>query len=78
MIGVLLIVVAAVAFLDAVRRPPSQWIEADRNRAFWLVMIVLMNVIGVVAYLIAVVPRFPRGAGTTAAELLKPSSGQER
>jgi len=74
MIGVLLILVAAVAFIDAVRRPASQWVEADRNRPFWLTMIVVLNVIGVVAYALAVVPRFPRGAGSTDAELLKPPS----
>jgi len=75
MIGVLLILVAGGAFVDAVRRPASQWIEADRNKAFWLTMIVILNVIGVAVYVIAVVPRFPRGPGSTNAELLKPPRG---
>jgi Phospholipase_D-nuclease N-terminal len=77
MIGVLLILAAGAAFIDAVRRPASQWVEADRNKAFWLTMIVILNVVGVVAYVITVVPRFPRGAGSTDTELLKPPAGIE-
>jgi hypothetical protein len=73
MIGALLIVTAAAALVDAVRRPASHWIEVDRNKAFWLTMIILLNVVGVAAYLIGVVPRFPRGAGRTDAELMKSS-----
>jgi hypothetical protein len=77
MIGLLLILAAAAACVDAVRRPASQWVEADRNKAFWLTMIIILNVVGALAYVIAVVPRFPRGAGATPAELLKPSGRGE-
>jgi Phospholipase_D-nuclease N-terminal len=71
MIGFLCVLIAVVAFIDACRRPASQWAQADRNRAFWLTMIVLLNVIGVAAYLIGVLPRFQSGSSSTDAELLK-------
>lgn len=71
MIGILLLLTAAAAFIDAVRRPASHWVEADRNKAFWLTMIIMLNVLGVLAYMVAVWPLFPRGAGSTDAQLMK-------
>ncbi len=53
--------VTGVAFLDVCRHSSVEWVEADRNRAFWLVMLVVLNIVGVVFYLVLVVPRFPRG-----------------
>jgi hypothetical protein len=69
----LLLLAAGAAFLDGFRRPSSQWIEADRNRGFWLGMIVVLNVLGVAAYLLFVLPRFPRGAVDIDRTLLKSS-----
>jgi hypothetical protein len=48
------------AFLDGCRRSSIEWVEADRNRAFWLTMIVVLNVVGAVFYLLLVVPQFSR------------------
>ena len=78
MIGILLLLAAAAAFIDAVRRPASHWVEADRNKAFWLTMIILLNVLGVLAYIVAVLPLFPRGEGSTDAQLMKPPRGAGR
>ena len=61
-ITVLFLAIAAAGVIDAARRPASQWVAADRNRAFWIVMMVFLNILGVVAYVIAVVPRFSGGA----------------
>lgn len=55
----------AAAVFDALRRPQAAWVAADRNRSFWVVLIVgvslfaLGPVIGAV-YLVAVVPGFSR------------------
>jgi len=74
--GVLCWVITGAAFIDALRRPGSDWVEADRRRAFWVVMIVLLNVFGAAAYALLVLPRmarrkssvdsaFTKGAGTS-------------
>jgi hypothetical protein len=57
---VLFWVVTGAAFLDVCRRSSVEWVEADRNRAFWLVMLVVLNIVGAVFYLLLVVPQFPR------------------
>jgi hypothetical protein len=60
-----------LAFIDAARRPASQWLLADRNRAFWLVLIVFLNIFGACLYALFVFPRFPRGSADVDATLLK-------
>jgi hypothetical protein len=65
--------VTAVAFVDALRRSPSEWLEADRNKAFWLVMLVFLNVLGALAYVLFVVTRFS-GSRATGEDFLKRSS----
>lgn len=46
---------------DAIRRPQSAWAEADRAKGYWVATILVFNVLGVVAYLVGVVPKFPAG-----------------
>ncbi len=58
-IGVLLCVGAVIAFIDALRRSPSEWIEADRNRGYWLITLVLFSVFAAPFYALFVLPRFP-------------------
>jgi|ERR1035441_1433426 hypothetical protein len=77
-LSVLCIILSAAAFVDAVRRPASQWVQADRNKGFWLTMIVLLNILGVVAYVVGVVPRLGRGTGASDARLLKSPGGPTR
>jgi hypothetical protein len=50
--------ITAIAFIDALRRSSSEWLGADRNRAFWLIMIVFLNVLGALAYALFVLPCF--------------------
>ena len=74
-LAVLCWVLTGAAFIDAVRRPGSDWVDADRRRAFWIVMIAMLNVFGAIAYALLVLPRmtgrkasvdsgFTKGAGT--------------
>jgi hypothetical protein len=63
--------IAALAFVDGVRRPASQWLEADRNRGYWLTAIVLLNVVGALLYLVFVLPRFPAGSSAGGEMFLK-------
>jgi predicted PurR-regulated permease PerM len=67
-------VVTGAAFLDVCRRPSVEWVAADRNRAFWLVMLVVLNIVGAVFYLLLVVPQFPREQQVDSA-FLKSSQG---
>jgi hypothetical protein len=63
--------VTIVAFIDAIRRPASDWASADRNRAFWLVMLVFLNAIAAVCYALFIVPRFSRAAANIDSAFLK-------
>jgi hypothetical protein len=67
--------VTLAAVVDAVRRSSSQWVEADRNKSFWITIIVLTNVIGSTIYAAFVLPRFARassGSSTNQAFLKQP------
>ena len=70
---ILLYATAVLAFIDAVRRPTSEWVEADRNKAFWLVMLVILNVLGALMYTLFILPRFPRGQSQVENAFLKGS-----
>lgn len=65
-----LITIAAV--IDAVRRPSYAWVEADRNRAYWvsgLVFGLLFLPVGIllaIAYAVGVLPRMTESAGSDA------------
>jgi hypothetical protein len=60
----LFLAIAAVALIDAIAHPMSDWLEADRNRGFWLTMIVILNIAGAVLYALFVRPRFSHGSGS--------------
>ncbi len=54
---------AAIALIDQLRRPASEWLGADRNRGSWITATVLLGIVAcglfiAVAYVVAVVPRF--------------------
>ncbi len=68
---IVFLLVALGGVIDAARRPAVAWVEADRNRGFWIIMMVFFNVLGVVPYALFVVPRFPRGGSTTDDAFLK-------
>jgi hypothetical protein len=70
-ISIVMLLIAFVAIIDAARRPAVAWVEADRKRSFWIVMMALFNVLFVVPYVLFVVPRFPRGGSTTDDTFLK-------
>jgi hypothetical protein len=63
--------ITIVAFIDAIRRPASDWASADRNRAFWLVILLFLNALAAVCYAIFVVPRFSRAAANIDSAFLK-------
>ena len=74
---VIFYVIAAIACIDALRRSPSEWIEADRNKGFWIAMLVLLNGLGVLIYVLFVVPRFA-ARRPVHGEFLKHSAGQRK
>ena len=58
----------AAVLVDAYRRPHTQWIAADRDRGFWVVLIAFLSFVvpagplmGLI-YLFAIMPRFSREA----------------
>ncbi|GAA2145773.1 hypothetical protein GCM10009825_38800 [Arthrobacter humicola] len=56
-------IVNAAVFVYAFTRPSSAWLAADRNRSFWLVLLAILGLMGVlgiaadVAFLVGVLPR---------------------
>jgi hypothetical protein len=62
-----------VCLVDAVRRPVVAWVAADRNKGWWVgalvvsAMIVIPAPVIVPAYLLGVLPMFPRGQEVGAA-----------
>jgi uncharacterized membrane protein YdcZ (DUF606 family) len=61
-------VIGAVALIDQMRRTPSEWAAADRNRAWWtwmtgMLTLVACGVVAGLAYLFGVVPRFGHDDG---------------
>ena len=80
MVVALIVAVYAVSgacFLDGARRSQGEWAHADKERSYWLMMIVvggllvLPAVVVVPAYLVGVVPKF---AGARAAVERSPFS----
>lgn len=49
---------------DAARRPASVWAAADRNKAFWVVLLALFGVIVFIPYVIGVLPRLIQAGKT--------------
>ena len=61
----------AVALLDQLRRPPSAWAAADRNRGWWISTTVALGIFAcglfvAAAYLIGVVLAFSNRSQTDA------------
>ena len=55
-----------VAILHGLAKPASEWVAADRNRGYWLTMMVTGTVVGVgliatAFYVVGVVPRYASG-----------------
>jgi len=48
----------AACIIDAALQPASAWTEADRNRPYWIVMLIFFGILAAVPYLVAVRPRF--------------------
>lgn len=56
-IGWLILIFNIALAIDAARRPASVWAAADRQKAFWVVMLAVLGVLVVIPYLIGVLPR---------------------
>jgi hypothetical protein len=55
--------VGGLALVHALTRPPSAWVEADRNKGYWVGILIILTVIGLgivigPIYGFGVVPRF--------------------
>jgi hypothetical protein len=58
--------VGGLALVHALTRPPSAWIEADRNKGFWVTMLIVLTLVGLGVvigpiYGFMVVPNFSGG-----------------
>lgn len=49
---------------DAARRPASVWAAADRQKAYWVVLLALFGVIMVIPYVVGVLPRLAQAGRT--------------
>lgn len=67
-------VVNAAVFVYALTRPSSAWLAADRNRTFWLALLAIIGLMGVlgiaadVAFLVGVLPRMIAPTGPPPSE----------
>lgn len=68
-IGWLWFGVGVLGVVDAFRHSVSDWVFADRQRAFWVIFMLLLGPILVAIYAVAVRPRFPTGDETSASFL---------
>jgi hypothetical protein len=53
----------AAAIAHAATRPSSAWVHADRQRGYWLTVLITLTlfalgIVAAIAYLVGVVPRF--------------------
>lgn len=73
MIATVLWGIALVFVVDAIRRPSSQWTGADRNRTFWVMMLLLLGPLTLLIYLVGVFPRLLAAAreGAGPAEFIR-------
>lgn len=61
---------SAIAAIDAIRRPKTAWVAADRNRGFWISALVMSavllfpSVIFLPGYLFVVLPSFGSASRT--------------
>ena len=56
-VGWIIIILNIALAVDAGRRPASDWAAADRNKAFWVVLLALLGIVAFVPYVIGVLPR---------------------
>ena len=56
--GWLYLIIGVGGIIDAFVHPQSDWIHADRNRVFWVIMMFFFSIFAVVPYLIGVRPLF--------------------
>jgi hypothetical protein len=61
--GWLYLIIGVGGIIDAFVHPQSDWIHADRNRPFWVIMMFCFSIFAVVPYLIGVRPRFGGSGG---------------
>ena len=52
--------------VDALRRPGEEWLEADRQKGYWVALLAIFSVFAVVPYVIGVLPRLVRASGASA------------
>jgi hypothetical protein len=73
----LLWALSVLCAIDSVRRPQLQWIEADRNRSWWMPMLIVNAIVPVgsiffvPAYVFGVVPRLSGRATSNSSEFSK-------
>lgn len=54
-----------IAAIDCLRRPHIQWLAADREKTFWVVMLIAFGPLTVWIYLIGVLPKLLAAASTS-------------
>jgi hypothetical protein len=62
-------VCGVLAILHAISAPQSAWVEADRNRGYWLgtmgvLTLFALGLVAAIAYAVSVVPRLKRDTST--------------
>ena len=57
------VAIGILGIVDAFRHSASDWTAADRNRPFWVVLMLFLGPFGVLSYLVAVRPRFQLSSG---------------
>jgi H+/Cl- antiporter ClcA len=48
--------------IDALVHPASAWAQADRNKAFWIILMLFLGLVAVLIYLLTIRPRFAGAA----------------
>jgi hypothetical protein len=55
-IGWLYMLIGIAGTVDALVHPQSNWVHAERNKPFWIVMMLVFSIFAVLPYLIGVRP----------------------
>jgi hypothetical protein len=66
-IGLLAYLGCWLVAVDAIRRSSWQWTSADRDKTFWVIMLILFGPLFVIPYLLAVLPRLLKASSDGAA-----------
>jgi hypothetical protein len=72
---------ALLAIVDGMRRPESEWLAADRDRAWWMGIIGMLGlcglgILGLVAYGAGVLPRLGRATGQRSDDAFRKRDGR--